>query len=100
MRMQYVEIYNETIKDLIAPANGPLDVREDPRKGTFVAVSPALHPPSHLPTITTVTRTNARARTPWVALPVKLSQNGLRASPLPAAAARCRMALPPRAPPP
>ena len=35
--MQYVEIYNETIKDLLQPSNTNLDVREAPGKGTFVA---------------------------------------------------------------
>lgn len=35
--MQYVEIYNEQIKDLLQPSNGNLDVREAPGRGTFVA---------------------------------------------------------------
>jgi len=37
--MQYVEIYNEVVKDLLDPAPKltNLDVREDPRRGTFVA---------------------------------------------------------------
>lgn len=36
--MQYVEIYNESIKDLLEPANNAsLDVRESPKDGTFVA---------------------------------------------------------------
>ena len=40
--MQYVEIYNEQIKDLLEPKGAQglhsgLDVREDPKKGTFVA---------------------------------------------------------------
>ena len=35
--MQYVEIYNEMIKDLLEPSNATLDVREAPSKGTFVA---------------------------------------------------------------
>ena len=35
--MQYVEIYNESIKDLLNPKNGNLDVREAPGKGTYVA---------------------------------------------------------------
>ena len=35
--MQYVEIYNEMIKDLLQPSNGNLDVREVPGRGTFVA---------------------------------------------------------------
>ena len=35
--MQYVEIYNEHIKDLLQPNNSNLDVREAPGKGTFVA---------------------------------------------------------------
>ena len=38
LRMQYVEIYNEQIKDLLEPRDGvSLDVREDPKQGTFVA---------------------------------------------------------------
>jgi hypothetical protein len=35
--MQYVEIYNEQIKDLLQPENGALDVREAPGRGTYVA---------------------------------------------------------------
>jgi len=35
--MQYVEIYNEKIKDLLNPSDANLDVREVPSKGTFVA---------------------------------------------------------------
>ena len=35
--MQYVEIYNEQIKDLLNPSDANLDVREVPSKGTFVA---------------------------------------------------------------
>ena len=35
--MQYFEIYNETIKDLLQPSLTNLHVREDPREGTFVA---------------------------------------------------------------
>ena len=37
VQMQYVEIYNEQIKDLLQPSNGNLDVREAPGRGTFVA---------------------------------------------------------------
>jgi len=37
LRMQYVEIYNEQIKDLLEPSSANLDVREDPKRGTFVA---------------------------------------------------------------
>ena len=35
--MQYVEIYNEKIKDLLNPSDANLDVREIPSKGTYVA---------------------------------------------------------------
>ena len=35
--MQFVEIYNEQIQDLLEPSNGGLDVREAPGRGTFVA---------------------------------------------------------------
>ena len=35
--MQYVEIYNEQIKDLLQPEHGTLDVREAPGRGTHVA---------------------------------------------------------------
>ena len=35
--MQYVEIYNEKIKDLLNPTDANLDVREVPSKGTYVA---------------------------------------------------------------
>ena len=38
---QYVEIYNETIKDLLCPSNGLLDVREG-AEGTFVAGAASL----------------------------------------------------------
>jgi kinesin family protein 18/19 len=37
LRMQYVEIYNEQIQDLLEPSSVSLDVREDPKRGTFVA---------------------------------------------------------------
>ena len=38
IHMQYIEIYNEQIKDLLAPgAVEQIDVREDPKRGTFVA---------------------------------------------------------------
>ena len=35
LTMQYVEIYNEKIKDLLNPSDSSLDVREVPSKGTF-----------------------------------------------------------------
>eukprot|EP00966_Prymnesium_polylepis_P063282 1468523-Prymnesium_polylepis.1 len=35
--MQYTEIYNEKIKDLLNPSDAQLDVREVPSKGTYVA---------------------------------------------------------------
>ena len=35
--MQYVEIYNEKLKDLLNPSDAVLDVREVPSKGTYVA---------------------------------------------------------------
>ena len=34
---RYVEIYNEQIQDLLEPSSVSLDVREDPKRGTFVA---------------------------------------------------------------
>lgn len=37
VQVQYVEIYNEVIQDLLEPSNAALDVREAPGKGTFVA---------------------------------------------------------------
>ena len=37
LSMQYVEIYNEKIKDLLNPSDAVLDVREVPSKGTYVA---------------------------------------------------------------
>jgi hypothetical protein len=38
VNMQYVEIYNESIKDLLEPArNQNLDVRESPKDGTYVS---------------------------------------------------------------
>jgi len=35
--MQYLEIYNEKIKDLLNPSDANLDVREVPSRGTYVA---------------------------------------------------------------
>ena len=37
IRISFLEIYNETIKDLIVPTTDILDLREDPVKGTTVA---------------------------------------------------------------
>ncbi len=37
LSMQYVEIYNEKIKDLLNPSDANLDVREVPSRGTYVA---------------------------------------------------------------
>ena len=33
----YVEIYNEMIRDLLVPASGYLDLRDDPEKGIVMA---------------------------------------------------------------
>ena len=33
IRVSFLEIYNETIKDLIMPSKKVLDIREDPIKG-------------------------------------------------------------------
>ena len=35
--MSYLEIYNEHIRDLLAPENGTLDLRDDSKKGIHVA---------------------------------------------------------------
>lgn len=35
--MQYLEVYNETIRDLLVENSKALDLREDPEQGTFVA---------------------------------------------------------------
>eukprot|EP00656_Telonema_subtile_P014618 TRINITY_DN1751_c0_g1_i4.p1 TRINITY_DN1751_c0_g1~~TRINITY_DN1751_c0_g1_i4.p1 ORF type:complete len:608 (+),score=140.22 TRINITY_DN1751_c0_g1_i4:263-2086(+) len=35
--MSYIEVYNENIRDLIAPHKGVLDLREDPIRGSCVA---------------------------------------------------------------
>ena len=35
--MSYLEIYNEHIRDLLAPDNGTLDLRDDAKKGIHVA---------------------------------------------------------------
>ena len=35
--MSYLEIYNEHIRDLLAPDNGTLDLRDDSKKGIHVA---------------------------------------------------------------
>ena len=37
LSMQYVEIYNEKINDLLNPSDANLDVREVPSRGTYVA---------------------------------------------------------------
>ena len=39
IRCSYLEIYNEEVRDLLAPQNGPpkkLDLKEDANKGVFV----------------------------------------------------------------
>lgn len=36
LRASYLEIYNETLKDLLAPESGPLRVRQDEKKRFFV----------------------------------------------------------------
>ena len=37
IKVSFLEIYNETIRDLLVPSNSLLDLREDPVKGIFVA---------------------------------------------------------------
>ena len=37
VKVTFLEIYNETIRDLIMPSNELLDLREDPVKGVKVA---------------------------------------------------------------
>ncbi|KAI8067533.1 kinesin motor domain-containing protein [Gongronella butleri] len=37
LRVSYLEIYNETIRDLLAPDNDNLKIHEDPHRGTYVA---------------------------------------------------------------
>ena len=36
VRCSFVEIYNEEVRDLLGNSNQKLDIREDPKKGTFV----------------------------------------------------------------
>ena len=36
IRCSFVEIYNEEVRDLLGNSNRKLDIREDPKKGTFV----------------------------------------------------------------
>ena len=36
VRCSFVEIYNEEVRDLLSKNNNKLDIREDPKKGTFV----------------------------------------------------------------
>ena len=36
VRCSFVEIYNEEVRDLLGDSNKKLDIREDPKKGTFV----------------------------------------------------------------
>jgi kinesin family protein 18/19 len=37
IKVSFLEIYNETIRDLIDPSDDLLDVREDPIKGVSIA---------------------------------------------------------------
>jgi kinesin family protein 18/19 len=37
IKMSFIEIYNETIQDLLLPGDKPLELREDPQKGIHVA---------------------------------------------------------------
>ena len=37
VRVSYLEIYNEVVRDLLNPSNAFLDVREDPHKGVMVS---------------------------------------------------------------
>ena len=37
VKLIYVEVYNEAIRDLLNPSEKILDLREDPQKGTLVA---------------------------------------------------------------
>ena len=37
VKISYLEIYNEVVKDLISPSNAFLDIREDPEKGITVS---------------------------------------------------------------
>ncbi|KAI9311304.1 P-loop containing nucleoside triphosphate hydrolase protein [Dichotomocladium elegans] len=37
LRVSYLEIYNETIRDLLAPANDNLKIHEDKRRGIYVS---------------------------------------------------------------
>lgn len=36
IRVSYVEVYNEVIRDLLTSDDGALDIREDPEKGIFI----------------------------------------------------------------
>lgn len=61
--VQYVEIYNEVVKDLLDPAPKltNLDVREDPRQGTFVAGAATLEVMPLAPTSVRTGRTGWRS---------------------------------------
>lgn len=37
VKISYLEIYNEHIRDLLSNEENPIDIREDPTKGTFIA---------------------------------------------------------------
>lgn len=37
LRASYIEIYNETLKDLLSPETGPLRIRQDELKRFFVS---------------------------------------------------------------
>ena len=37
IKLSYLEIYNEVVRDLIKPSNEQLDIREDPIRGNVVS---------------------------------------------------------------
>lgn len=36
IRVSYVEVYNEVIRDLLTSEDAPLDIREDPERGVTI----------------------------------------------------------------
>lgn len=39
LRVSFVEIYNENVRDLLTPDQAPVNIREDPRKGVYIDAS-------------------------------------------------------------
>eukprot|EP01083_Nonionella_stella_P187376 688351_1 len=58
--ISYLEVYNETIRDLLVEKSRPLPLREDPRRGTTVAQLTTYNPESASEVFDLLERGNAR----------------------------------------